>query len=422
MPDTTFVSPNDTLKIAKPKSRFARLFPGWLLLFTLGHFSHHLLTALAVPLMPFIRDNFHLDYAQAGLLLSVFSITYGLSQLPSGWLADRLGTRILMAIGICGVGLAGLLISFSSGYVMLLVLLGFMGLVGGGYHPSAPPTVSSTLPPENRGRAIGVHAIGGSASYFVAPLIAAATAAMWGWRSSYLILAAPTLGFGVILYFLMAKRKTEQEAPQGGKGYDVVPRRVGNRRDLLAFMVLSAVTTIAVTAVISFIPLFLVDHFGMSQASAALIIAIVYFTGIFANPLAGFLSDRVGRIPLLVVASVGLLPVLFFINSVPQGWGVDLLLVAYGTIIAMTQTSSESHIVGNVAENNCSSVLGGYYFTTMAGSGVLIPLLGALIDARGMHFSLTVVAGVVASTTIAYALWLLVRQKLRSATENPVRL
>ena len=244
--------------------------------------------------MPFIRDNFHLNYAQAGLLLSVFSITYGLSQLPSGWLADRLGTRILMAIGICGVGLAGLFISFSSGYVMLLVLLGFMGLVGGGYHPSAPPTVSSTLPPENRGRAIGVHAIGGSASYFVAPLIAAATAAMWGWRASYLILAAPTLVFGVILYLLMAKRKTGQQSLQGSNECEVVPRRIGNRIDLLAFMVLSAVTTIAVTAVISFIPLFLVDHLGMSQASAALIIDIVYFTGIFANPLAGFLSDRVG--------------------------------------------------------------------------------------------------------------------------------
>ena len=60
--------------------------------------------------MPFMRDNFSLDYASSGLLLSVFSITHGLSQLPSGWLADRIGTRTLMAIGICGVGLAGALI------------------------------------------------------------------------------------------------------------------------------------------------------------------------------------------------------------------------------------------------------------------------------------------------------------------------
>jgi MFS family permease len=160
----------------------------------------------------------------------------------------------------------------------------------------------------------------------------------------------------------------------------------------------------------------------MSPASAALIIAIVYFTGIFANPFSGFLSDRVGRTPLLLAASLGLLPVLFYINSVPEGWGVDLFLVAYGIIIAMTQTSSESHIVGNVAEKNCSSVLGGYYFTTMAGSGVLIPLLGVLIDARGLHYSLSVIAAVVAAVTLAYSLWLVVRRRLVDVADNPARL
>jgi predicted MFS family arabinose efflux permease len=390
----------------KPHSKFSRLFPGWLLLFTLGHFSHHLLTALPVPLMPFIRDNFSLDYARSGLLLSVFSITYGVSQLPSGWLADRLGTRLLMAISICGVGLAGALIGFTSGYVMLLVLLGLMGFLGGGYHPSAPPIVSTTLPAENRGRAIGVHAIGGSAAYFIAPLIASGTAAAWGWRSSFLVLAVPTLTFGLLLYILMARRKTKQEAVGDMAGCSVIPRKAGNRCDLLAFMALSSVTTIVVIAVMSFIPLFLVDHFGMSQASAALVIAIVYFTGIFANPLSGFLSDRLGRIPLLVAASLALLPVLLFMNSVPQGWGVNLILVATGVIIAMTQTSSESHIVGNVAEKNCSSVLGVYYFTNMAGAGIVTPILGALIDSRGLLFSLTTIAIVLAAAILAYCLWL----------------
>jgi predicted MFS family arabinose efflux permease len=381
----------------------------------MGHFSHHLLTALPVPLMPFIRDNFSLDYARSGLLLSVFSITYGLSQLPSGWLADQLGTRVLMAIGICGVGLTGVLIGFSTSYVMLLIVLGLMGLLGGGYHPSAPPTVATTLPPQHRGRAIGVHAIGGSAAYFIAPLIASTTAAAWGWRSSFFVLAAPTLAFGILLYILMARRKQAQQPVAEVVECQMIPRKAGNRYDLLAFMALSSATTIVITAVMSFIPLFLVDHFGMSHASAALVIAIVYFTGIFANPAAGFLSDRFGRIPLLVTASIGLLPLLLFMSSMPQGWGVNLVLVAIGIIIAMTQTSSESHIVGNVAEKNCSSVLGVYYFTNMTGAGVITALLGVLIDANGLHFSLTLLATVLAAVTIAYCLWLISRRYFKHA-------
>jgi hypothetical protein len=91
-------------------------------------------------------------------------------------------------------------------------------------------------------------------------------------------------------------------------------------------------------------------------------------------------------------------------------------------MIAMTQTSSESHIVGNVAEKNCSSVLGGYYFTTMAGSGVLIPLLGALIDARGLPFSLSLIAGFVAVATLSYSLWLFARRRMKTFVNNPAGL
>src|SRR4030067_1506087 len=60
------------------QSRLSHLFPGWLVLFTLGHFSHHLLTALPVPLLPFMRDNLSLDYARSGLIFSVFSTLYSL--------------------------------------------------------------------------------------------------------------------------------------------------------------------------------------------------------------------------------------------------------------------------------------------------------------------------------------------------------
>ena len=60
----------------------------------LAHFGHHLLTALPVPLLPMIRDDFGLDYTQSGLVITAFSLAYGIGQLPAGWLADRIGTRV----------------------------------------------------------------------------------------------------------------------------------------------------------------------------------------------------------------------------------------------------------------------------------------------------------------------------------------
>ena len=103
-----------------------------------AHFSHHVIAALLQPLLPFIRDDFALDYTQAGWVVSAYTLAYGFSQLPAGWMADRIGPRILITVGISGVGLAGLLVGLSPTYVMLIVFLVLMGMMGGDYLPRRP--------------------------------------------------------------------------------------------------------------------------------------------------------------------------------------------------------------------------------------------------------------------------------------------
>ena len=71
--------------------------------------------------MPMIRNDFGLSYAQAGVLMSAFSLSSGISQLPSGWLADRFGPRLMVLLSVTGVAVAGLLIGFSHSYVALVV-------------------------------------------------------------------------------------------------------------------------------------------------------------------------------------------------------------------------------------------------------------------------------------------------------------
>ena len=91
-----------------------------------------------------IRDDFNLSYTQAGLVVSAFSLSYGCSQLPAGWLADRISYRVLITIGICGVAVAGLLVGLSNTYIMAIIFLVFMGIAGGGYHPSAAPLIGAS--------------------------------------------------------------------------------------------------------------------------------------------------------------------------------------------------------------------------------------------------------------------------------------
>ncbi|MBN2568784.1 MAG: MFS transporter, partial [Deltaproteobacteria bacterium] len=153
----------------------------------LAHFNHHLITTLPVPLLPFIREYFSLNYTQAGLVVSAFTLSYGIAQLPGGWLADRLGPRVMITISLSGLAVIGFLIGITRSYVALTTLLILLGFTGGGYHPSAPPLIAKLVHPSTRGRAIGLHMASGSASYFLAPLIGATIAASLGWHNSFIV-------------------------------------------------------------------------------------------------------------------------------------------------------------------------------------------------------------------------------------------
>ena len=374
----------------------------------LAHFSHHLLTALPVPLLPLIRDDFALDYTQAGLVVSVFNLSYGIGQLPAGWLADRIGPRILITIGICGVALAGLLVGLSQTYIMLIVLLALMGVVGGGYHPSAAPMISASVEPKNRGRALGFHLMGGSGSFFLAPLIAAAIAATWGWRGSFIGLAIPTVIFGTIFYVLLGRRtKTSKTQQTITRHPDGAPSPPGYSRRLVMFMILTTFTQAVTFATIAFIPLFMVDHFGISEETAAAFLSILYFAGLWASPLGGYLSDRLGRVPVMLATCLITGPLIYLLNVVSYSLGIGALLLIIGIVMYIRMPTSEAYILGQAPERRRSLVYSIYYFAGVEGGAILAPVMGSFIDRFGFYSSFTIagIAVVVMTLICSVFLW-----------------
>ncbi len=373
----------------------------------LAHFSHHVPTALIVPLLPFIRDDFVLDYTQSGLVFSAFALPYGISQLPSGWLADRLGPRILITISISGVALAGLLVGLSQTYIMMIAFLILMGVVGGGYHPAAPPLISASVEPKNRGRALGFHVIGGSASFFLAPLIGVAIATGWGWRGSFIGLAIPIIAFGIVFYVLLGRRAdTKRAEHRTTDSHDRTPFTPDRLRRLVAFIILSTFTSALIFSTIAFIPLFMVDHFGIGKETAAVFLAIIYSAGLWAGPLGGYLSDRLGSVPVILAVCLISGPVIYLLNLVPYGLGFGVLLLTIGMITTMRMPVSEAYIVGQTSERHRSTILGIYYFSGMEGGGILTPVIGSLIDRFGFYLSFTITGAALATVTLVCSIFL----------------
>lgn len=386
-------------------SCFKRLFPGLLPLFVISHFTHHLLTAIPVPLSPMIRSEFALDYAQSGWVISAFSLAYGFGQLPAGWLSDRIGPRILITVGISGMAVAGLLVGFSKFYLMILCFLVMMGLMGGCYHPAAPTAISAFVEQKKRGQALGLHNIGGGASYFISPILATAIASKWSWRGAFISLAIPTMILGTIPFVLLGREssKTQLARPADTTDSGVSPH-VGRTLHLASFLILSMVAGALFVSIISFIPLYAVDNLHVSKKTVGVMLGVIYAAGLWVGPLAGNLSDRFGRVPLLLAVSFAGGPVCYMLTVTSYGWGFFALLVMIGIMLYTRMTVTESYVIGQTTERNRSTIFGIYYFASTESSALLTPALGYSIDRLGFSHTFTIAGTVVFLLTLIFSI------------------
>ncbi len=389
----------------KHHSLILKLLP----LFILAHFSHHLVMALLVPLMPLIREEFSLNYTQAGWLSSAFLLSYGVSQLPGGWLADRVSPRLLITIGISGVSLAGLMAGLAPNYILLAAALVLMGLLGGGYHPSAAPLISAVVEPKKIGRSLGLHQIGGTASYFLAPLIAVGIASIFGWRNSFIGVAIPAIVLGLMLYMILGRMGITGQYEKTLKNSvttETNEETPGQRRRMISFMSLSIIGKALVVGVISFIPLFIVDRFGIGDIKAGGLLFIVYLGGLWAGPLGGYLSDRLGKVRVMLAVSLITGPTIYLLNLTSFGFSLYMVMLGIGMCMYMLMPTSESYIISHSPGRHRSTILGIYYFGSRGGPGVITPILGYLIDKFGFSYAFTLAGVAVLAVTLICSLFL----------------
>jgi MFS family permease len=133
----------------------------------------------------------------------------------------------------------------------------------------------------------------------------------------------------------------------------------------------------------------MVDHFGIEEEKAAAFLAILYSAGFWAAPLGGYLSDRLGSIPLILGLGFISGPVIFLFNFAQNVWAFGGLLLVFGMIHVMRYPISESYIIDQTPARHLSTILGIYFFSCTESGGILAPLMGYLIDRSGFFICFT---------------------------------
>src|SRR5580704_8062524 len=139
---------------------------------------------------PSIASEFHLSDVQLGRVFSAFLIGYGLFQTLGGWLADRLGPRRILTLGVLWWGIFTALTATASSRVASAVLIfaAVRFLLGAGeavIYPASNQFVSRWIPVHERGIANGLIFSGVGVGAGVTPTLITYLMLHHGWRWSF---------------------------------------------------------------------------------------------------------------------------------------------------------------------------------------------------------------------------------------------
>ena len=141
-------------------------------------------------LFPFLKAQLGVGYIELGFALTVFAVVSGLTQAPIGYLADHIGARKILLMGLTLGGFALIMLGLHLSYPWLIASAVLLGLANSVYHPADYAILSAHMDEARMGRAFSIHTFAGFLGGAVAPAIVAALVATIGGHGALIVTGA----------------------------------------------------------------------------------------------------------------------------------------------------------------------------------------------------------------------------------------
>lgn len=383
----------------------------WLI--TLGHALTHWYPATFYLLLPLIGSELGLTFSQIGLIMTCQYVAGAMANIPGGAFVDTVGRKgLLMGASLFWVGFPYLLMGFTNSYLMLLSCAALVGIGNSLWHPTAIPTLARRYP-DRKGLVLSIHGMGGNAGDAIAPLVVGSMLAVLSWREVTFVNVVPGLLMAVLVMSLLGRLRSEagkasaataETSSQSWGQYLRGLRELMRNRGLVLISTSSAFRSMTQNALLTFLPLFLARELGYSTMTVGACLFALQAAGFAAAPVAGHLSDRMGRFRVITASVVMSAFLLVFMAVAGHSAAFVFFIAALGFFLYAIRPVIQAWLIEVTPKNMGGSSIGILFGAQSLGAS-LAPLLGGMIaDRYGLGATFYMLAATIVCANLIMAL------------------
>jgi FSR family fosmidomycin resistance protein-like MFS transporter len=350
-----------------------------------AHFFNDLFAGTLAALLPTLQLRFDASEVMLAAFVATLSFSSSMLQPLFGAVADRVGRRVVAAVGVITTSTILSLMGVSPSPWLLLPLLLFGGLGSAAFHPSAISLARSAVS-RNRGLAMGIFSAGGTFGMAMGPLVIGLFL-INGWLHLTPWLMVPGILFGLLIYLLVPAQPRDPSS-HASKLFDadLFTGPVGR------LCIAGVLRSISWTAIINGAPLWLVQARGLGPTSPTLFLTITVFTisGALGGILSGLVEHRFSR-QVLVTGSMlaAIVPLTLMLVTTP-GSALYYLCVALAGMLVNGGLPMMVVSAQDMAPHAIATVSGMMMGLTWGTAGALYLVIGVLQGAIGMNAAMAI--------------------------------
>lgn len=370
---------------ASPAGNAAPTVYRMLFAISIVHLLNDSLQAVIPALLPIVEKNLLLSFTQVGLILLVMNLTASVLQPVVGYFSDRKSHPFLPPLALLISGLGMLALAFARDYVLVLIAVACVGIGSAVFHPEAS-RFAHQASGVHRGLGQAIFQVGGNAGQALAPLMTILIFANLGQTGAKWFLLPAVLASGVLLYVALWYRTQERKkkAVSGPVTYN------HRRKRFMALGLLVLIVSVRSWMNVgfqSFYQFYLLYIKGVEYSNAQVVVFGFLLAGAIGTFLGGPLSDRFGKRNLLILSTLGAVPLTILTPYVSGIWTYPVLFLS-GLILlssfSVTVVYAQELLPGRIG--TVSGLITGLAFG-MGGMGSLV--YGYLADTFSLTFVIT---------------------------------